>query len=60
MIAQELGYMARRGHKTGIISTYDHTWLLQTDGLGCVWISEAIPKDRQGDDKCASVTEVWQ
>ena len=52
--------MARRGHKTGIISTYHDTWLLRTDGQGCVWISEAIPRDRQGNDRLASVTEVWQ
>ncbi|KAK9805493.1 hypothetical protein WJX72_001306 [[Myrmecia] bisecta] len=57
-ISQELGYMARRGHKTGIISTYHHTWLLRTDGLGRVWISNAIPKERRGDATHASVTEV--
>ena len=52
--------MSRRGHKTGIISTYHHTWLLKTDGRGKVWISDAIPRERQGDAGLASVTEVWQ
>ncbi len=50
--------MARRGHRTGIISTYHHTWLLKTDGLDQVWISDAVPKERQGDASHASVTEV--
>lgn len=54
-LLQELGYMARRNHKTGIISTYEYTWLLGTNGRGeC----DAIHSACQGDENCASVTEV--
>ena len=55
---QELGHMSRRGHKTGTITTYNHTWLPKTDGWGCVWISDAIPYHTEGSDSRASVTEV--
>lgn len=57
-LLQELGYMARRGHETGIISTYEYTWLLKTNRSGQVWVSDAIHFARQGDASCASVTEV--
>ena len=57
-LLQELGYMARRGHKSGIISTYEYTWLLETDGSGLVRVSDAIHCARQGDGSCASVAEV--
>ncbi len=50
--------MSRRGHKTGTITSYKHTWLLKTDGEGCVWISDAIPCHTKGSDSRASVTEV--
>ena len=52
--------MSRRGHKTGIISNYDNTWLLKTNGEGCVWISDPISYDTEGTDIRASVTEVRQ
>ena len=57
-LLQELGYMARRGHNTGMISTYEYTWLLDTNRSGDVRVSDAIHSARQGDDSCASVTEV--
>ena len=57
-LLQELGYMARRGHHTGIISTYEYTWLLDTNRNGDVRVSDAIHSARKGDDSCASVTEV--
>lgn len=50
--------MSRRGHKTGIISSYHYTWLLKTDGEGCVWISDPVRYDSEGTDTRASVTEV--
>ena len=52
--------MSRRGHKTGTICTYFKTWLLKTDGKGCVEISDPIPFDSQGTDTKASMTEVRQ
>ena len=52
--------MARRGLRTGIITTYLHTWLLQTDGLGHLKISPAIRHDTLGTPTTASVTEVKQ
>lgn len=55
---QELGRMSRGGHKTGTITTYNHTWLLKTDGRGCIWISDPIPYHTEGSDSRASVTEV--
>ena len=57
-VLQELGYMARRRHKTGIISTYEYTWLLKADEGGVMKVSDAIHCSRQGDGHCASVTEV--
>lgn len=57
-LLQELGYMARRGHKTGSISTYEYTWLLKTNGRGVVQVSDAIPSARQGDESCALAIEV--
>ena len=50
--------MSRRGHKAGIISSYHTTWLLKTDGKGCVWISDPIAYDCAGTQDRASVTEV--
>ena len=50
--------MSRRGLRTGIITTYLHTWLLQTDGLGNLKISPAIRHDTLGTPTTASVTEV--
>ena len=50
--------MSRRGHKTGTISNYVHTWLLKTDGKGRVWLSDPIPYDAIGTDSSTSVTEV--
>ena len=50
--------MSRRGLRTGIITTYLHTWLLQTDGLGHLKISPAIRHDTLGTPTTASVTEV--
>ncbi len=55
---QELGYMSRRGHTTGIISTYYNTWLLKTDRKGTLWVTDAIPFDATGTDTEPSVTEV--
>ena len=57
---QELGYMSRRGHKTGIISTYVHTWLLSSVRDGCLKISPAIRHDTTGTSTTVSVTEVRQ
>lgn len=57
-VLQELGYMARRGHKTGVIRTYEHTWLLKADEGGVVKVSIAIHFSSQGDGNRASVTEV--
>ena len=54
---QKLGYMSRRGHATGIITTYEYTWLLKTDKAGTVWISDAIHFSNGGNSKHASVTE---
>ncbi len=50
--------MSRRGLKTGIISTYEYTWLVKTNRRGDVWISDAIHFTSQGDESHASVTEV--
>ena len=50
--------MSRRGHKTGIITSYLHTWLLKTDRAGCVWVSAPIAYDAEGSTTKASVTEV--
>ena len=56
-MVQELGYMSRHGHATGIITTYEYTWLLKTDKAGTVWISDAIHFSNGGNSKHASVTE---
>ncbi|KAL3155542.1 hypothetical protein ABBQ38_011094 [Trebouxia sp. C0009 RCD-2024] len=58
VMSQELGYMSRRGHATGIITTYEYTWLLKTDKAGTVWVSDAIHCSNGGNSKHASVTEV--
>ena len=52
--------MSRRGHKTGIISTYFHTWLLNTDKKGCVFITPAVSHAKKGTSTRVSVTEVRQ
>ena len=52
--------MSRRGHETGIISTYFHTWLLKTDKKGCVLITPAVRHDQEGMSTKVSVTEVRQ
>lgn len=57
-LLQELGYMARCGHVTCIISTYQYTWLLKTNRSGDVWVSDAVEFSCQGGSSCASVTEV--
>lgn len=49
--------MSRRGHATGIITTYEYTWLLKTDKAGTVWVSDPIHCSNAGDSKRASVTE---
>lgn len=56
-LVQELGYMSRRGHATGIITTYEYTWLLKTDKAGSVWVSDAIHFSKGGNGKDASVTQ---
>lgn len=56
-LVQELGYMSRRGHATGIITTYEYTWVLKTDKAGTVWVSDAIPFSNGGNCKHPSVTE---
>ena len=50
--------MSRRGHKTGVMSSYNITWLLKTDGKGCVWISDPVAYDCPGTQDIASATEV--
>lgn len=52
--------MSRRGHETGIISTYFHTWLLKTDKKGCVLITPAVRHDQVGTSTKVSATEVRQ
>ena len=52
--------MSRRGHQTGIISTYFHTWLLSRAGEGCLKISSAIRHDTMGTPTTVTVTEVRQ
>ena len=52
--------MSGRGHKTGIISTYFHTWLLLSVGEGCLKISPAIRHDTTGNPTTVSATEVRQ
>ena len=55
---QELGYMSRRGHLYGMISTYHHSWFLRSDGKGGLWISDAVGADARGGAEHVSVTEV--
>lgn len=50
--------MSRRGHLYGMVSTYQHSWFLKTDGKGVVWISNATGADARGDATHVSVTEV--
>ena len=57
-VLQELGYMARRGHKTGVIRTYKHTWLLKADEGDVVKVSIAIHFLSQRGGNRASVTEI--
>ena len=58
MVLQELGYMARRGHRHGVLSMYHHFWFLKTDGQGTVWISDAIAAGASGNAGRVSVKEV--
>lgn len=58
MSLQELGYMARRGHSTGVISTYAYSWGLWTDRKGLLRITAAIPHSQEGSETKVSVTEV--
>ena len=60
-VLQELGYMARRGHKTGIICTDEHTWLLKAEEGGVYryslfkprgWKSCVSYRDRQACNQC--------
>lgn len=55
---QELGYMSRRGHEFGVISTYFTTWVLKTDGKGILWISPGI--DRAADASNSTEVTVTQ
>ena len=55
---QELGYMSRRGHLYGMISTYHFSWFLKSDGKGGLWISDAVGADARGGAEDVSVTEV--
>ncbi len=55
---QELGYMSRRGHPFGMVSTWETTWVFKTDKRGLLLISDGIPWNTRGDDSCVSVTEV--
>ena len=50
--------MSRRGHGTGIISTYIHTWLLKIDKKGCVLIMPAVSYDQVGTSTKVFATEV--
>ena len=59
-MSQILGFMSRRGHGTGTICTYSHTWLLKTDKKGLVQITPAIRHDQKGTSTKVSVTEVRQ
>ncbi len=43
-----------------MISTYFHSWFVKTDGLGNLWISDAVGADARGDAEHVSVTEVCQ
>ena len=50
--------MARRGHSTGVISTYAYSWGLWTDRKGLLRITAAIPHSQEGSETKVSVTEV--
>ena len=52
--------MARRGHRSGMISTYHHAWLLRTDPAqpGYIWISDAIASENRGNHQTVTVTQV--
>jgi len=43
-----------------MISTYFHSWFVKTDGLGNLWISDAVGADARGNAQHVSVTEVCQ
>ena len=49
--------MSGRGHRTGLISTCFHTWLLLRVGDGCLKISPAIRHDTTGNPTTVSATE---
>ena len=60
MLLQALECMSLRGHLTGIISVYTHTWLLETDKKGLVRVTPAIKHDQKGTSTKVSVLEVRQ
>lgn len=55
---QVLGFMARRGHRFAVMSTYHSTWVLKTDGTGSVWVSDAIEYAAPTVNLEVSVTQV--
>lgn len=60
MCTQELGYMSRRGHLHGMVSSYHHSWFLKSDVKGNLWVSDAVGAESCGDARHVSVTEVRQ
>ncbi len=55
---QEYDYMAERGHRYGVISTFFTTWVLKADGKGKMWISDAIANTATGSETQVSVSQV--
>ena len=57
-LLQIYSHMARRGQLYGVATTYIDTWLFKADGLGNLWVSDAILYNEQSSPISVSVVEV--
>ena len=55
---QLYGYMLRRAHVTGILSTYANSWLLMADMKGGLQISDPVKCTQEATSDSVTVTEV--
>ena len=55
---QEQGYMAARGSVTGIITTLENTWMVESDRAGNLQITEPVHCSTKGSPTEVSAMEV--
>ncbi|CAL5218382.1 g52 [Coccomyxa viridis] len=58
-VAQEQGYMAARGSVTGIITTLENTWMVESDRAGNLQITEPVHCSTKGSPTEVSAMELY-